>query len=296
MFEQYKFAFIKGWGMFRKDLKHSIPSILTLGTLLFLYFAVFTVNSSVAKAIGNVTDSRLVRVFIQDDADAKEVKTKLNEMKIDGDIVYFNRSDAKERVLEVAPNADNLKELPEELFPRFFEINTVNETDSDTQVVSLSEKIARIDGVKSVESGKKQNEKMQRIKSISGLFVFTLTLLTGISCAFIVFNNIRLSLYRHHRAIMVYTLVGATRRFITLPYVVSSKFEATCAFFLAWFLNKLFVGFAAGYILKDSFFVLTTPGFWHNTVLYVALMSLAGLSAVYSVVTFLMKQKSINEI
>ncbi len=296
MFEQYKFAFIKGWGMFRKDLKHTIPSILTLGTLLFLYFAVFTVNSSVAKAIGNVTDSRLVRVFIQDDFDAKEVKAKLNQLKIDGDIVYFNRSDAKERVLEVAPNADNLKELPEDLFPRFFEIKTVNETDSDTQVVSLSEKIARIDGVKSVESGKKQNEKMQRIKSISGLFVFTLTLLTGISCAFIVFNNIRLSLYRHHRNIMVYTLVGATRRFITLPYIVSSKFEATCAFFLAWFFNKLFVDFAAGHILKDSFFVLSTPGFWHNTVLYIALMSLAGLSAVYSVVTFLMKQKSINEI
>jgi len=282
--------------MFRKDLKHSIPSILTLGTLLFLYLAVFTVNSSVAKAIGNVTDSRLVRVFIQDEADAKEVKTRLNEMKIDGDIVYFNRSDAKERVLEVAPNAENLKELPEELFPRFFEIKTVNEADSDTQVVSLSEKIARIDGVKSVESGKKQNEKMQRIKSISGIFVFTLTLLTGISCAFIVFNNIRLSLYRHHRAIMVYTLVGATRRFITLPYVVSSKFEATCAFFLAWLLNKLFVGFAGSRILQDSFFVLTTPGFWHNTLLYVALMSLAGLSAIYSVVTFLMKQKSINEI
>lgn len=282
--------------MFRKDLKHSIPSILTLGTLLFLYLAVFTVNSSVAKAIGNVTDSRLVRVFIQDEADAKEVKTRLNEMKIDGDIVYFNRSEAKERVLEVAPNAENLKELPEELFPRFFEIKTVNEADSDTQVVSLSEKIARIDGVKSVESGKKQNEKMQRIKSISGIFVFTLTLLTGISCAFIVFNNIRLSLYRHHRAIMVYTLVGATRRFITLPYVVSSKFEATCAFFLAWLLNKLFVGFAGSRILQDSFFVLTTPGFWHNTLLYVALMSLAGLSAIYSVVTFLMKQKSINEI
>ncbi|MCD8554331.1 hypothetical protein [Seleniivibrio sp.] len=296
MYEQYKFAFIKGWGMFRKDLKHSVPSILTLGTLLFLYFAVFTVNSSVSKAIGSVTDSRLVRVFIQDDAEPKEVKAKLNELKIDGDVVYFNRSDAKERVLEIAPNADNLKELPEELFPRFFEVKTVNAEDNDAEVVSLSDNIAKIDGVQSVESGKKQNEKMQRIKSISGVFVLTLTLLTGISCAFIVFNNIRLSLYRHHRSIMVYTLVGATRRFITLPYVVSSKFEATCAFALAWFLNKIFVGFAGNHILQDSFFVLTTPTLWHNIILYVVLMSLSGISAIYSVVTFLMKQKSINEI
>lgn len=280
--------------MFRKDLKHSIPSILTLGTLLFLYFAVFSVNSSVAKAVGTVTDSRLVRVFIQDNAEPKDIRTKINQMKIEGEILYFNSSDAKKRVLGIAPNAESLKDLPEDLFPRFFEIKTADADDSD--VVSLSEKINRIDGVKSVETGRKQNEKMQRIKSISGLFVFTLTLLMGISCAFIVFNNIRLSLYRHHRSIMVYTLVGATRRFITLPYVVTSKFEATCAFFFAWFLNKLFIGFTAGYILKDSFFVLSAPGFWHNTFLYVVLMSLSGLSAIYSVVTFLMKQKSINEI
>ncbi|TCK61054.1 cell division protein FtsX [Seleniivibrio woodruffii] len=296
MLEQYKYAFIKGWALFRNSLKYSIPSILTLGTILFLYFAVYTVNSSVAKAVGNVTDSRLIRVFIDDEVDAKEVKAGINRLKIEGETVYFDRAAAKERVLEIAPNAENLKELPEELFPRFFEIKTLSDSDTDTAVVSASEKLSRIDGVTSVESGRKQNEKMQKIKGISGMFVFVLTLLTGLSCVFILFNNIRLSLYKHHRAIMVYTLVGATRQFITLPYVVSSKFEATFAFLFAWLLNKLFTGFAGAYILKDSFFVLTPPGFWHNLFFYVILMTLSALAAIFSVVTFLMKQKSINEI
>lgn len=294
MSDKYLYILTKGFKIFRTDAKQNFASIITLATLLFLYMAVFTVNHSVSSAIGAISDSQTVRVFITDEADGKTLLTGIEKIFPDGTARYYDKAAAKQRVIALSPNSENLKDLPEELFPRFFEIKM--QTNAQLHILNGSNMIARLDGVKSVENGKKMNERLQQIKTTSGMFVFMLTLLTGISCAFIIFNTIRLILFRHHKAIMIYTLVGATRYFITLPYIVASKLEVTISFLLAWFMNHVFVTFVTGHLLSKSFFTLSAPSLWTDIGLYLVLICIAVFSTIFCVITFLIRQKSINEI
>jgi len=294
MSEEYRYYIEKGFKIFMAGFRQNLASIVTMATLIFMYLAVFSINSSVAKVIGSATDSRVVRVFITEDADSDMVKKDLKPYLSTFTMKYYDKDEAKQRVIDLAPDSEKLKDLPEELFPRFFELSST--TASEAMLSKTADKIDKIDGVKSVESGKKMNEKLQKIKSVSYTFVMLLTVLTGISCCFIIFNTIRLSLYRHHRAIMLYTLFGATRPFITFPYVAASKIEATVAFLLAYFMNKIFIGMISSRLLTDSYFVLTAPGIGFSVFLYIILLCITAGSAIFSVVTFLMGQKSINEI
>lgn len=292
--EQYYYIIKKGFGIFKGGFRHNIASIVTLATLIFMYLAVYTVNHSVSSAVGSVSDSRAVRVFITDEADKDEIAKSIKSLKLKADVDFFDKADAKSRVLAMTPDDEHLAELDEDLFPRFYEIKT--EAANDKAIAKAAKKLEEVEGVSSVESGKKQNEKLQKIKNISSMFVALITLLTGVSCCFIVFNTTRLSLYKHHRAIMLYTLVGATRYFITMPYVAAIKMETTLSFFIALIMNKIFAGYVASSILSDSLFVLQTPSMGMYIFLYLILMTIAALSAIFSVVTFLMQQKSINEV
>jgi len=294
MSDQYMYILSKGIKIFIGGFRQNLASIITLATLIFMYLAVFSVNFSVAKAVGSATDSRTLRVFIAEDSEPEKFKDTMIELGLNSDIRFYDRADAKQRVIDRAPDSKNLEELPEDLFPRFFELTSDNLT--DIALADAAAKMEQTDGVKSVESGKKQNEKMQKIKRVSYVFVTLLTVLTGISSCFIIFNTIRLSLYRHHRAIMLYTLVGATRFFITMPYVAASKIEATLAFILAYLMNKFFISFLTAKLLAGSFFTLVTPGPWFSLFLYIVLMFITAFSAIFSVVTFLMGQKSVNEV
>lgn len=294
MSEQYIYILTRGFKLFTGNLRQNAASIITLATIIFMYLAVWTVNHSVSAAVGSVSDSRTIRVFLDADADSEALGKIIKSIKIDADIDFFDRAAAKERVTAMNPDDENLAELDEELFPRFFEIKTEN-TD-EKRLAKVAGKIEEMEGVASVESGKKHNEKLLKIKNLSSAFVTLLTLLTGVSCCFIVFNTIRLSLYKQHRAIMLYTLVGATRSFITMPYVAAVKMEATLAFLLAVFMNKVFAGYITSSVLTDSLFTLVTPGFGTYLFFFILLMFMAAFSAIFSVVTFLMKQKSINEV
>jgi len=122
-----------------------------------------------------------------------------------------------------------------------------------------------------------------------------ISLLTGISSAVIMFNTIRLSLYRYQKKIMVYTLVGATRMFITVPYLVSSLLESTVAFAMAGVGNYLFVSIVTAYLLKDSYFLLFVPHYVFYFFFYMVLLVIGISSAFICVYTFITRLKSINE-
>jgi cell division transport system permease protein len=117
-----------------------------------------------------------------------------------------------------------------------------------------------------------------------------------LSAAVIMFNTIRLSLYRFQKKIMVYTLVGATRMFVTVPYLFSSLLESTLAFILAGAGNYIFVSLVTSYLLKDSYFLLFVPHYSLYLFFYLVLVGIGIMSSFICVYTFLARLKSINEI
>jgi cell division transport system permease protein len=258
--------------------------------------AVFSVNYSASQAIDKLTDIKTVRIFLEEGVGQDYMLQRLNELQMPASFKFFSKQEAKTRVINLIPGAKNIEKLPTDLFPEFVEMRFADYAAEEDLILETARNIEQIGGVRSVEYGKRVGEKLKRVKRTSFIFMVFISTLTGLSAAVIMFNTIRLSLYRFQKKIMVYTLVGATRMFVTVPYLFSSLLESTLAFILAGAGNYIFVSLVTSYLLKDSYFLLFVPHYSLYLFFYLVLVGIGIISSFICVYTFLARLKSINEI
>lgn len=294
--DRVKYAVGKGISIFFRNLRGNLTSILTISTLLFFYLAVFSVNYSASKAIDRLTDIKTIRIFLEEGVNKDDMLKRLSALQMPATYKFFDKKAAKARVLRLLPDSKNIEKLPTDLFPEFIEMRMADYAASTGLVTEVANQIEKIGGVRSVEYGKRVSEKLSKVKNTSFLFMIFISILTGLSAAVIIFNTIRLSLYRFQRKITLYKLVGATKMFVTAPYLVASFIEAGLAFLIAAAANKFFIMVVEKYLLKDSYFLLFTPTTGYYLLFYCLLTATAVISAFICVYTFLVRLKSINEV
>jgi len=295
MKDQANYTLSTGIEIFKNNIRQNLTSLVTLSTLIFLYLAVFTVNYSATKAVDNLTDIKTIRVFIVEGANKEHVEKELFALQIPADIEFFSKKKSKKRVLDTVPDSKNISKLPAELFPEFFEIRVADYAAVEGLLMENVKKIDNIGGVKSVEYGKRVSERMKKVKHTAYIFVILLTAVTGLSTAFVIYNTIRLSMFKSRKKMMIYNLVGATRSFIKGPYMIASFVEISIAYSMAILLNIIFVKSVTAYLLQGSYFALFTPNIIIYLFFYSSLLTIALLSASFCVGSFLSGLESINE-
>jgi len=294
--DRLRFTVNRGLNIFFRNIRCNFISILSISTLLFFYMAVFSVNYSASQAIDKLTDIKTVRIFLEEGVGEDYILKRLNDLQMPASFKFFSKQDAKDRVIDLIPGAKNIEKLPTELFPEFVEMRFADYAAEEQLILKTANNIEQIGGVRSVEYGKRVGEKLKRVKRTSFIFMIFISILTGLSAAVIMFNTIRLSLYRFQKKIMVYSLVGATRMFVTVPYLFSSILESTLAFMLAGVGNYIFVTLVTSYLLKDSYFLLFVPHYSLYFFFYLVLVGIGVISSFVCVYNFLARLKSINEI
>lgn len=293
--DKIKVLINKGFQIFIQNIKGNSISILTITTLLFFYLAVFSVNYSANKAIEKLADIKTIRIFLEEGVSHADMIRRLSQLQMPATFKSFSKEDAKKRVLKLVPGAKNIEKLPIDIFPNFIEMKMADYADQEGLVLEIASQIEQIGGVRTVEYGKRAGEKLRKVQYTSFMFMLFISVLTGISAAVIIFNTIRLSLYRAQKKLMIYRLVGATKAFIIAPHMVSAVLEAGLAYGLAVIANNFFVKGVEHYLLKNSYFFLFTPPSLIYGFFYLLLTATAILSAFICVYSFLTGLKSINE-
>jgi cell division transport system permease protein len=295
LMDSFNFAIKKGLQQFAQNLKRNFAYILTITTLLFFYMAVFSVNYSASKAIDRLSDIKTVRVFLEEGVDKDVMVQKLSKLQMPATYKYYDKQEAKSRVMRLVPGAKNIEKLPFEFFPEFIEMRIADYAAVDGLITEIALDIEQLGGVRSVEYGKSVGDKLGKIKRTSIIFMLFISLITGIAAAVIIFNTIKLGLYKSQKQIAIYRIVGGTKLFITAPHLVSSFIENTLAYILAMVANLMFIQGVKSYLLKDSYFILFTPAPYVYAFFYILLISTAVLSTFLCVFLFLARMKSINE-
>ena len=288
---------MRGAGFYLSKFKENILSFITLCTLIFIYHMFYTAGSNVVDFLNYISKTNSVRVYFKSDAQINidEIYKKAGEIKGVAEIKYYTPAKAKEFAIANAPNINNLKSFPEDLFPAFIELIPVK--DNNKKILANIEKQASaLPNAESVSYGKEFLGTFLTIKLGTWLFLIIMSLLFALSIIFVVWNTTKLSLYKLKEEIQLYSLVGATRPFIMIPYVVSSFLHGLIAYLFA----TLF------FILVSSIFSVNIQKIFDNnmsdtinisyfiiTFLCICLVSIA--SAMFSVISFLRRIPSINE-
>jgi cell division transport system permease protein len=131
---------------------------------------------------------------------------------------YVSSSDARREVVADKSEAA-LAALPAEAFPASVEVEVAN-TVSDAEISSMTEKIAKLGPVESIETYQRYTDKLKALLHAGVAASLLLAFVVLAAVVSVVASTVRLAMQRRKIEIEVLHLVGATEQYVRRPFVV----------------------------------------------------------------------------
>jgi cell division transport system permease protein len=212
----------------------SISIIAVAMLLLSLYFLAYSNASRIVSAWRS--DLRVI-VYLEDDIPADRLEALKNFCRDLDEVVnlkYVSREQALENFRKaLGEDQDFLKDLPENPLPASLELYLDAEISSLQDVEHLARQLERQVGVEEVVYGSRWLRHLFSLLRVVKYFGLLFAAFLSLMTVFIVASTIRLSLFSRREIIRVLYLVGATRWFVAMPYLLEGIFQGTLASLLA---------------------------------------------------------------
>ncbi|MEA3449972.1 MAG: permease-like cell division protein FtsX [Patescibacteria group bacterium] len=207
---------------------------LSLVTVIILILSLFTVNMLlVVKVIGDtavdaVRDKIDINLFLKSESGEEDIlslKTKLANLDEVKEVNYISKQAALENFRKTHANNPEILESLREIGNNPLTPNLIIRPNSLDEFDNLINKINTFDD-EIIESRNFTNYKIMLNKinfitekvSKAGLFLSTIFLFITI---LVVYNSVRVAIYTHRREITIMRLVGASKWFIQMPFLLS---------------------------------------------------------------------------
>jgi cell division transport system permease protein len=242
---------------------------IALSIMIASAFALFFINA------GDVLNlwQKGIRVMVYLGPDVSETarldtKFKLQSMADVHTAHYISKEEAlkrlKSQMQQHAALLENLKENP---LPEAFEVTLQPGARDAESLQFLAERIQALSTVSDVEYGQQWIGRFTRIVNLFSLAGYAIGALFFMATVFIIANTIRLVLYSRRAEIEIMRLVGATDRFIKIPFYLQGMIQGglgsvigLAALYLGYFaLASHFAPGMAGDMLHIRFF---SPPAW----------------------------------
>jgi cell division transport system permease protein len=210
--------------------------------------------------IDNAREEMRVYVYLENGLDQdgiERVRTGLYNFDSVRGVVFVSREEALERFRERLGEGSSLvDDLETNPLPNSFEVRMKRDYSTGEEMGRIAGKIGDWDGVEDVRYGKDWVERGEKI--VLGFYMTDLTLgiIVFLSIVFVISNTVRLSILSGRKSIEILKLVGATNRYIQVPFIFEGAFQGVISAVLAVIL--LWVSYTVGsrYLPGITFFRL----------------------------------------
>ena len=290
------YLFMRGLLRFAVILRNNFLSFITLITVIFMYHIFWVAGTGTAGFLFFLSQASTIRVYLANNNDiiAEEVLKSIKILDNVSEAKYYSQKDAKAYAVANSPKTAGLKSFAEEFFPSFIEIVPQN-----TETVTLDkivDEASHISGVDEVSYGKEYMVKFQAISGGAWLFISLISILFALSAVFVIYNTIKVSLYKFKDEIKLYSLVGATRPFISVPYLFGALFLSIFAYIISYAIFMLaFIPFNNNILIPSGINIYNIPSALYFVISSLVVCLIGVFASQASVVSFLKQVSSINE-
>ncbi len=199
---------------------------ISVGLLILSAYVMITLN--VDSVINRWSMGFGMVVYLQEDISTDNEVSINNLFAQDSEILevkYISNKQALDSLSEVlGPQASILEELDENPLPSSFELKLRRDILNPSDVEQKAEQIKQIDGVEDVQYGEEWLSSLNTISRILSVIAVFLGIAIFIAITFISYNTIKILFYRRRAEIETLKLLGATRSFIKLPFLLEGLF------------------------------------------------------------------------
>lgn len=298
MKEKFLFYIIRGLRLFGINLSGNFFSLITITTIIFLYGMFAVLGSGLNGLFANLSGTPNVRVYMGD-ASEKSVSSVIEVIKAQPQVksaVFYNSEASRAFVMDNVENVNYLDKFSTEFFPNFIDVEILPDKRDESAIKAFSDTITKLKPVDTVSHGGKWTEHFRAFGITLKTLMLTLGIMLAVSVAVVLFNTVKLTMFRFKDEIQVYNLVGASRPFVAFPFLMANLFESVIAGVLA-------SGMLGGFVYTVNAKMLEPVGmqlmaqpdsaFYIKLVGFLALMSV--VSGFISVSLFMDRVASINE-
>lgn len=206
----------------------SSACVLVLVLSMLILGSFWTITENINFNLNSIDDLNVIVVFLKNDANVDEIKTKLEEIPGSLEIEYTSKEEAlkneKERYESIGKghlldifNEDNNP------LPDTFRLTFENIDKTATIVYHLN----KIDGIEDIRDMLSVSEGVSDLKKgVTVICSWLLAVLVVISFVIIIIT-IRLAVYARSKEIMLMKYIGATNFFITFPFIIQGAIIGT---------------------------------------------------------------------
>jgi len=242
--------------------QNMLVNILTIGTIslaILIVTLLLMVYINLERATDQWSERVQVTAYFDSELTPQELnalKTKIHSIQGTGKVVYVSKAEALQRFHNRLKGQDALLEgVTANILPSALEIQLDKENRSSDALKAYVARLGKIQGITEIQYG---DEWVKRFNNFMDFMRLVGILLGGflvLAVVFIVANTIKLTIYSRKDELELLGLVGATRLFIKIPFLIEGILQGAIGSALAIILTTcLYLGFLhnAGNFLSFS--------------------------------------------
>ncbi|PLX99256.1 MAG: ABC transporter permease [Desulfuromonas sp.] len=229
MLERIRYFIVRALRNMRQWPLLCTASILTMAVALATVATFFLVVVNIEQLAERWTNEIQVIAYLQDVPKQQDLPGLIKELKNYPEVeqvTYVSQAKAMKRFSERLGNdADLLEGVRSDLLPASFELGLKPEFRTTDGIAGVLEKLESSLAVEDLRYGQ---EWLDRFNNFIGMLRFVGALLGAfllLAALFIVSNTIKLTLYARRDELEIMALVGATMRFIKVPFLLEGAIQ-----------------------------------------------------------------------
>ena len=210
----------------RRNLLMTVAAISTVAISLLLLGGVAILHMAVRNMTASWEAKVEVSAYLSDDITEEErdaLHTEVSELPQVQDVIYVSKEEAYEEFQQLFSRQPELYEnIDEDALPASLRIKLHDAEDTETVAALMTGR----PGVNDVRYGGSVIKTLLRVNSLLRTITLVLAIILMAAAAALIANTIRLGIFARREEIGIMKLVGATKWFIRIPFMLEGVFAA----------------------------------------------------------------------
>ena len=243
-------------GMFRNGLVTFVSIFVLISCLVFVG-SFSLISATIDYNLESVAELNEIEVFLDyeiDDDIAADVNAKIAAFPNVSSTKLYSKQDGLEQMKQEFLNySDLFSEIKDEENPLSHKIQVVYNDNSN--VADLLFKIEQTQYVRKVNARLDIAASVESLQNGISLVFIWFAILCTVVCMFVIINTIKLSVYSRREEITIMRYIGASRVYISMPFVLEGAFIGSIGASIAFLIEKLIYSGLMKFVAEKMGFV-----------------------------------------
>lgn len=209
-------------------------AIFSLTAALALVGILLTLSWNSLQALHTIGDRREMVVFLRDDVSDAQLQPLLERMKqYYGTTTYVSRAQAWEEFEQQVGDPELLKAVEQNPLPASLRVKLKPELLNYPAMEQAAQQVAQMPEVEDVRYGAEWVRRLDELTAGLTRTTIAAGIVVAIAVVFILYNTLRLTVIARRQQVEIMTRLGATDRFVAVPFVIEAVIEVLVAATLA---------------------------------------------------------------